>query len=72
MTLKDFILFSQIVPSEENHSKETWKGQYNALDDNDKEPKNGSKTWACLQTENMYFRSTQLNLIKKSKTSKSV
>lgn len=60
MTLKDFFLFSQIVPSEENHSRETWRGQYNALDDADKECKNPSKTWPCLQTESVHFRCTQL------------
>lgn len=43
MTLKDFC-FSQIVSSEENHSKKTWKGQHNTLDDDDKEPRNPSKT----------------------------
>lgn len=60
MTLKDFLLFSQIVPSEENHSKAMWKGQYNALDDADKERKNPSKTWPCLQRESVRFRSSQL------------
>lgn len=44
MTLKDFLLFSQIVCSEENHSKKTRKGHCNTLDGDDKEPRNLSKT----------------------------
>lgn len=55
MTLKDFVLFSWMVSSEENHSKKTWNGQYNILDDDDKEHRNPSKTLAYLQIASIHL-----------------